>query len=229
MISTTYINEVDIRKVKAGQQVEIGLDAFPDKKLSGKVIQVAKVGQQNPNSDAKVFEVVIRLNERDADLRPAMTTSNMIITEELKDVLYIPLECLHVYSDSINYVVKRNGSLQEVKVGLTNSNEAVVELGIKEGDVLYMSKPQGSEGREPKLLAELNGKRQEKYEQNEVKEGAPEEEFIEFNGRRIKVTPEMRERMKQFRQGGGSQGGQRPSRRNNGGSKQSTSKSSSPL
>ena len=31
MISTTFINEVDIRKVKSGQFVEIGLDAFPRK------------------------------------------------------------------------------------------------------------------------------------------------------------------------------------------------------
>ena len=36
MISTTFINEVDIRKVKLGQSVEIGLDAFPDKELTGK-------------------------------------------------------------------------------------------------------------------------------------------------------------------------------------------------
>ena len=227
MISTTYINEVDIRKVKAGQQVEIGLDAFPEKKLSGKVLQVARVGQQNPNSDAKVFEVVIRLNEKDSDLRPAMTTSNMIVTEQLTDALYIPLECLHVHNDSINYVIKKSGTLQEVKVGLTNSNEAVVELGIEEGDVLYMSKPQSAEGREPKLLAELNGKRQEKYEQNEIQEAAPEEEFMEFNGKRIKVTPEMKKRIDQFKKKGGSiQLGTMPSKANGQKEKQGASQPS---
>ena len=45
MLSKTYINEVDVRKIKPGQKVEIGLDAFPDKKLTGKVINVANVGE----------------------------------------------------------------------------------------------------------------------------------------------------------------------------------------
>ena len=31
MLSKTYVNEVDVRKVEAGQSVEIGLDAYPDK------------------------------------------------------------------------------------------------------------------------------------------------------------------------------------------------------
>ncbi len=39
MISKTYVNEVDVRKVKEGQLVEIGLDAFPEKQLTGKVIR----------------------------------------------------------------------------------------------------------------------------------------------------------------------------------------------
>jgi multidrug resistance efflux pump len=35
MISKTYVNEVDVRKIKSGQQVDIGLDAFPEKRLKG--------------------------------------------------------------------------------------------------------------------------------------------------------------------------------------------------
>lgn len=220
MISTTFINEVDIRKVKPGQPVEIGLDAFPDKELTGKVVRVARVGQQNPNSDAKVFEVVVRLNERDRDLRPAMTTSNIIVTQRLDSVVHVPLEVLHVYNDSINYVVKKGGALQEVKVGMTNSNEAVIEMGIEEGDVLYLSMPASAEGKEPTLIAELNGLRNLKPE---VQEEPEEEQWLNRDGtpmspdmiQRMKSfginTPaEMKERMNQFQRGGG-QGGGRPS------------------
>jgi len=166
MISTTFINEVDIRKVKVGQPVEIGLDAFPEKKLTGQVKRVARVGQQNPNSDAKVFEVIVTVNERDTELRPSMTTSNVVVTKKLESVIFIPLECLHVYQDSINYVIKKNGSLQEVKVGLTNSNEAIIDMGVLEGDELYMSMPDNIDGKEPNLIPELNGKRNEKYDLN---------------------------------------------------------------
>ncbi|MCR9016069.1 efflux RND transporter periplasmic adaptor subunit [Aquiflexum gelatinilyticum] len=159
MQSITYINEVDIRKVKVGQTVQIGLDAFPDKKLSGQVIQVANVGQQRPNSDAKVFEVLVRVNESDVLLRPAMTTSNSILIEEKGDVVYVPLEAINVESDSINYVYLKNGKKQEVKLGLANSNDVIIEMGLEEGQGIFLSTPEWSQDTSISLLAELDGKR----------------------------------------------------------------------
>ena len=228
MISTTYINEVDIRKVKPGQSVEIGLDAFPEKRLTGKVMRVARVGQQNPNSDAKVFEVVVRLNQRDGDLRPAMTTSNIIVTQKLDDVVYLPLECLHVYNDSINYVVKKGGTLQEVKVGQTNSNEAVIELGVEAGEMIHMMLPASAEDKEPKLLAELNGTRMQKYQTapeqllNDAEwlmpDGSPmNERMIEMLKSRGISTPEAAlEAIKGFSGGGQRGGGKRGGRATSG-------------
>jgi multidrug efflux pump subunit AcrA (membrane-fusion protein) len=159
MQSITYINEVDIRKVKVGQKVQIGLDAFPDKKLTGQVIQVANVGQQRPNSDAKVFEVLVRVSESDALLRPAMTTSNTILIEEKSDVVYVPLEAINVESDSINYVYLKNGKKQEVKLGLANSNDVIIEMGLEAGQAVFLSTPEWSKNTGISLLAELNGKR----------------------------------------------------------------------
>ena len=143
----------------------IGLDAFPDKKLTGKVIQVANVGQQRPNSDAKVFEVLVRVNESDDLLRPAMTTSNSILIEEKSDVVYVPLEAINVESDSINYVYLKNGKKQEVKLGLANSNDVIIEMGLEEGQDVFLSTPEWSQNTSISLLAELNGKRNLKIEE----------------------------------------------------------------
>lgn len=159
MQSITYVNEVDIRRVRIGQEVEIGLDAFPDKKFTGRVTRVANVGQQRPNSDAKVFEVIVRINESDDLLRPSMTTSNAIIADQLEDVLYIPLEAINVESDSINYVYLKNGVKQEVMMGLTNANDVVIQKGLNPGDKVYLSTPGWGENLAVKLLDELNGKR----------------------------------------------------------------------
>jgi len=157
--SVTYVNEVDIRKVKVGQKVELGLDAFPEKKYTGDVIKVANVGQQRPNSDAKVFEVIVKVNESDPSMRPSMTTSNAIIIEKLENVVYVPLEAVNVQSDSINYVYLANKKKQEVKLGLANANDVVIELGLSEGQNLFLSTPQWSENTAVNLLEELNGKR----------------------------------------------------------------------
>ena len=164
MQSITYINEVDIRKVKVGQRVDLGLDAFPEKKLTGEVTKVANVGQQRPNSDAKVFEVTVVINESDPLLRPAMTTSNTIIADELSDVVFVPIEALNSEADSINYVYLKSGKKQEVKVGLANSNDVVIELGLKEGDMVYLSTPDWSANTAINLLEELNGKRNPDFE-----------------------------------------------------------------
>src|SRR5688500_19527583 len=55
MESQTYVNEIDIRKLAVGQQVKIALDSDPTKSFDGTVTEVANVGEQRPNTDAKVF------------------------------------------------------------------------------------------------------------------------------------------------------------------------------
>ena len=190
MISKTYVNEVDVRKIKIGQKVEVGLDAFPDKRLTGRVIKVANVGEQRPNSDAKVFQVNIQIDGRDDLFRPSMTTSNKIIISVLDSATYIPLECLHSKDDSITFVYHREGLSvvkQEVQVGENNMNEVIVQKGINVGDRLYLSVPNGYEDEPIILLPELNGKRNIKKE--ETKEEKPAEKTITLPDGRVITVP----------------------------------------
>ena len=144
MISKTYVNEIDISKLRTGQNVRTGVDAFPDKKFTGLVSYVANIGEQLPNTDAKVFEVIIKLNESDPILRPSMTTSNSIVTKTFDSVLYIPLEAVHS-NDSMTYVYRKNNTRQVVVLGEANENLIVVEAGLEEGDKLFLSVPGGVE------------------------------------------------------------------------------------
>ena len=167
MMSKTYVNEVDVRKVQKGQKVDVGLDAYPDKKISGIVTNVANVGEQRPNSDAKVFEVSVEISDSDPTLRPSMTTSNKIIATVIDDVLYIPLESLHSQADSITYVFKKDGLntiKQEVVIGETNTNDAVLLAGLVVDDRIFLSVPAGLENQKIELLPEMNGKRKQKEE-----------------------------------------------------------------
>ncbi|MCK5372665.1 MAG: efflux RND transporter periplasmic adaptor subunit [Cyclobacteriaceae bacterium] len=146
MVSKTYINEVDINTVKVDQRVEIGLDAFPDIKLTGIVIEVANVGEQKPNTDSKVFQLLIEIHESDTTLRPGMTTSNTIVSGEFADVLFVPVESLHSQGDSLSFVYKKEGlgiAKQEVLLGRSNADEVVVLKGLEENDLVYLSDPDG--------------------------------------------------------------------------------------
>ncbi len=200
MDSRTYVNEIDISKVKSGQKVRLGIDAFPDKKYTGEVISVANVGEQLKNADAKVFEVVVRLNGSDPILRPAMTTSNQIVTASFSDVLYIPIESLFG-NDTVTYVYKTNGVKQIVVAGEMNENYRIIEQGLQEGDELYLSQPEHPEkfkqqGEE--LIPIIK-------ERNEAKKKA-EEERLE-NARKAE---EARRKARQQMMGRGGFGGARP-------------------
>ncbi|HEX2968387.1 MAG TPA: HlyD family efflux transporter periplasmic adaptor subunit [Bacteroidales bacterium] len=145
MISKTYVNEIDVSKVKTNQKVEIVVDAFPEKQYTGVVTSVANIGEQLPSADAKVFEVVIAMNESDPILRPSMTTGNKIITKTIDNVTYIPLESVQTGADSIPFVYLRNGDKQIVVLGESNENHVVVEQGITAGTLIYLNTPEEPE------------------------------------------------------------------------------------
>ncbi len=198
MVSKTYVNEVDISRVRKGQDVTIQVDAFPDNSYQGVVVQVANIGEQLRNYDSKVFEVIIQLNENDSILRPAMTTGNEIITDVLEDKLFIPLEAL--YKDSITFVYREVDGRpvkQEVLSSWTNENEVVIVQGLAPGDRVYLTAPDNAESLPLKPLA--TAERQ-----------AAESKLFSERSERKKIADEKEARVPkddQISAGGGDDGG----------------------
>jgi len=145
MISKTYVNEIEVSRIEAGQKVNINVDAFPEKSYSGTVIKIGNIGEVLPNSDSKMFEVLIKAEGYDTELRPSMTTSNKIIIKTLDDVVFIPTECVVTGSDSISYVYRKNGTRQIVLLGDANDKNVIVKKGLKEGTQIYLSEPEAPE------------------------------------------------------------------------------------
>jgi multidrug efflux pump subunit AcrA (membrane-fusion protein) len=139
LVSKTYVNEIDISKVKTGQNVEITVDAFPNKQYTGEVTEVANIGQELKKTGAKVFEVVITLHETDSILRPSMTTSNRIITSQYTNVNYLPLESVFSEKNS-HFVYTLDQKKREVMVGESNANHIIVKK-ISAGKKVYLNKP----------------------------------------------------------------------------------------
>ncbi|MGI6479238.1 MAG: efflux RND transporter periplasmic adaptor subunit [Salinivirgaceae bacterium] len=142
LISKVYINEVDISKIKVGQEAMVGIDAFPDKKIKGEIITVANVGEQKPNSDAKVFEVQIRLEHSDSILKPSMTTSNQIFVNSFDSVLFVPIDAVFADKGQVVVYKKRSGSFKktEVKTGESNENFVVITEGVEAGDIISLNR-----------------------------------------------------------------------------------------
>jgi len=204
MISKTYVNEIDVSKVKSGQHVEIMVDAFPEKSYTGTVTSVANIGEQLPNADAKVFEVQIEVDGSDPILRPSMTTGNKIITKTIDDVTYIPLESVQAGADSVPFVYMKNGNKQVVVLGESNENNVVIEQGLETGVQIYLSTPEDPESFKlvgDKLITvnkeRLKAKRDEENRNRDEAERAKEQS----GGGMMNITPEM---MQQFQNKRGS-------------------------
>jgi len=147
MESKTFANEVDVRKIKKGLNVEVGFDAFPEMKIEGEVTSVANIGEKKQGSDIKLFQVLIKLKETNENIRPGMTSSNTILALKKEDVLTAPLESIFS-KDSIVYVYKKSGRSiikKQVKLGESNNEVVIIEEGIDENDVVYLNKPGGYE------------------------------------------------------------------------------------
>jgi multidrug efflux pump subunit AcrA (membrane-fusion protein) len=153
MESRTYINEVDIRKIKKGQKVLIGLDAFPEARLNGAITSVANVGEEREDSDSKVFEVLIEVSESDSTYRPGMTTSNEIIIKTIPEALQIPLEAVFTQNDTTFVYTSGGVSTQKKQVQLGQSNDefVIVKDGLELNDVVYLNEPSGA--KETELIA----------------------------------------------------------------------------
>jgi RND family efflux transporter MFP subunit len=154
MESLSYVNEIDVRKIAAGQKVMVSLDSDPTKKLAGTVTAVANVGEQRPNADSKVFEVKILLAQADTTLRPGMTTSNAIETNTVKNALSVPLEAVAV-DGTTPFVFKRDGARvtkQQVETGLANENEIVIAKGLDADDRVLLTAPADRDKLELKTL-----------------------------------------------------------------------------
>jgi HlyD family secretion protein len=138
MIVKTKIREVDLYKVKTGQYCSVLVDAYPGKKLDGKISFIGALASDKlgGNPGVKYFRMIVEITTKDSDLRPGMTARINIITQKIKDSLCVPL--YSVFEDETGSYCYRdsNGNLEKVKVetGAGNENFIVIISGLNEGD-----------------------------------------------------------------------------------------------
>ena len=92
MVVKTFINEVDMERLKGEQKAEIKVDAYQSKTYEGRVYEISPSGQQQDNIIS--FEVMIEVLGSPEELRPGMSTDVDIITYEEENVLMVPIDAI---------------------------------------------------------------------------------------------------------------------------------------
>jgi HlyD family secretion protein len=153
MLIKVDLNEVDVDKVRLGQQVEIEIDALPKETYEGTVTRISPASVMRPR-DGQMgivrFPIEITVSGPCASLKPGMTASAEIACDSVEDALWAPNDALFEKDgeEGTFYVSvvtgEENGERltedREVALGLENDSRTEITAGIEEGDEVELGK-----------------------------------------------------------------------------------------
>ena len=127
--------------LKVGDVANVTATMFPDQILKAKVVSKeefattrnARTGTATEQGSLKEVRVVLELEESAVQLRPGGTVRADVSTLLASDALIVPLAALKEDSGGFT-AVKTDGSVVQVKVGLTSTTHAQVVDGLEERD-----------------------------------------------------------------------------------------------
>jgi multidrug efflux pump subunit AcrA (membrane-fusion protein) len=141
-----YVDEVDIGKIKVGQQVVFTVDAFPASDFEGKVVAIYPKATIQDNVVKYVVAVEI-VTPYEGRLRPEMTTS-VGIQLESRTVLAIPSSAVRREGGKHSVLLSVNGrpESREVRLGWKDGPWTEVAGGLTEGQEIFLDLPETEKG-----------------------------------------------------------------------------------
>jgi HlyD family secretion protein len=136
------IDEIDIAKLKPGQEVSVTLDALPGVELKGKVDRIAP----NATTVSGVVSYLVRVvldatHATGAPLRTGMTANTSVVLERRENVLLAPNWAIRRDRQSNKsyltiQVDEKTSQEVEVQTGLRNDSFSEILAGAKDGQVV---------------------------------------------------------------------------------------------
>ena len=132
------IDEVDISKVKLGQNVTITLDALPDKEVKGVVTFISQAGTSQMGVVS--YKTTITLQNPDTELRDGMSANADIITDRRENVLLIPNRAIQgsLKNPYVEVVTDDKTEQRNIILGLSDGAYTEILSGLEEGEVVVL-------------------------------------------------------------------------------------------
>ena len=162
MIINAHINQADVSRLSANQEVDVQVEAVAGLKMVGKVQRIAP--QATSRNNIKGFAVRILLEKVDPRVRPGMTANIQIPVAAAAGVVAVPLAAVFTernpgtqQTERFVYVVK--GSRFErraVQIGVSDYFFAEVQKGLVPGEVVSLEQPPKEQIDVPAVTATTN-------------------------------------------------------------------------
>jgi HlyD family secretion protein len=136
---TIFVDEIDIRQIRAGMDAVVRLDALPGVELPARLERIGLVGANQAGIVS--YEVSVRLDGSDPRVRIGMTAEASIVVERRENVLVVPNQYIRLDRQRGRAFVNRllaDGSLSEVEVtlGLQSQDRSEILSGVSAGETL---------------------------------------------------------------------------------------------
>jgi HlyD family secretion protein len=135
------VNETDIINMEVGQEADIALDAYYLEELKGNILELSPV----PTNIGGVvsYKVTVEIQHQDkVKLLPGLSASLTIITSDIEDILYVPIEAIcEVNGDECVDILLEDGSSEKrlVQTGIFNYDFIEIKSGLSQGDIVIIS------------------------------------------------------------------------------------------
>jgi len=144
------VAEANIAQIAVGQEVSFQVDAYPNKKFSGRVVSISP--QAIVNQNVTSFEVKAEITSKDKEmLRSGMNASLEFRAGKLKDVLVVPTVAIVRQQGSTGVYVKTDQSptpvFTQIETGVTVDDRTEVKSGLNGDEKIFVSFPEGSRPR----------------------------------------------------------------------------------
>jgi HlyD family secretion protein len=99
------VNENDVVNVKVGDNANVKIDAYGDRKFHGTVYQIANTGKTTgagTQEEVTNFEVKIRIDDHDVTLKPGLSCTADVETDMVKDVVAVPMQSVTIRTGDSN-------------------------------------------------------------------------------------------------------------------------------
>jgi RND family efflux transporter MFP subunit len=150
------VDEADIGRIRDGMTASFTVDAFPNEKFTGKVIQIRKDAQRTQNAVA--YTVVLAFDNSDLKLMPSMTANIRFEIDTRKDVFLVPNTALRwkprpemITTSGPAFVIR--GDEKRVIIWIKAQDDKhvrpiEVQSGLTDGTMTEISGPDVKEGME---------------------------------------------------------------------------------
>lgn len=140
------VPEIDRVKIKEGQEAVIKITSLADKSYKGVIRELSLASQVKDRwerTGLSDYQLRLEILNPDPTILPGMSVIFDVITNKRSNVLAIPHEYVYKNDPAATgvvtyYVIRKNGTKAEIKVGIQNEELFEVLSGIKEGDEVQM-------------------------------------------------------------------------------------------